>query len=91
MFFQYINLKYAGFCPESDSSYSDSYSDSDIDTDRDSVFPCFHLRFSFTMAQNYRAGEYINVKYVVFSPNSDSSDNESDSDSDSVSLYFMMG
>ena len=35
------------------------------------------------MAQNYWAGEYINLIYAVFFPDSDSSDSDSDSDSES--------
>ena len=37
------------------------------------------------MAQNYQAGEYVNVKQANFCPDSDSNDSDSYSDSDSDS------
>ena len=42
----------------------------------------FNLRWGSTMAQNDRAGEYINFKWAHFCLDSDSSDSDSYSDSD---------
>ena len=50
------------FCPASDSSDSDSYSDSDSDGDNYSGWLWFNLWSGFVMAQNDRAGDYINFK-----------------------------
>ena len=82
---EYTNLRYSVYSLDSDSSNSDSESDSDGDSDRDSVSLCFHLRFGFMMAQNDRAGEYINLRYSVFFLASDTSDSDSESNSGSDS------
>ena len=70
------------FCLDSDSSDSDSIN-SDSDIDSDSVCKCFHLQFGFMIAQNYQAGEYINIRYALFPLSSNSCDSETDNDSDS--------
>ena len=62
---EYTHIRYAGFCLDSNSSDIDSIN-SDSDIDSDSVCSCFHLQFCFMIAQNYQAGEYINIKYALF-------------------------
>ena len=57
---EYINFTSAQFCLNSDSSDSDSYSDSDGDSY--SGWLWLNLWLGFVMAQNDRAGEYINSK-----------------------------
>ena len=62
------------FASDSDSSDSDSDSDGDSYT----VWPRLNLLLCFVMAQNDRAGEYINLKWADFCPDSDSDHNGED-------------
>ena len=61
---EYITFTSAQFCLNSDSSDGDSYSDSDSHSDSDgdsySGWLRLNLWLGFVMAQNNRAGEYIN-------------------------------
>ena len=40
---EYINIRFVGFCLDSDSSNSSDIESSNSDIECDSVSPCFHL------------------------------------------------